>query len=45
MEDIVELNVGGTHFTTTRSTLSKEPDSMLARMFAGDMRQHGEVLH
>ncbi len=37
MEEIVELNVGGTHFTTTRSTLSKEPDSMLARMFAGDM--------
>ncbi len=37
MEEIVELNVGGTHFTTTRSTLSKEPDSMLARMFAGVM--------
>ncbi len=29
----VTLNVGGRYFTTTRSTLMKEPDSMLARMF------------
>lgn len=33
--DWIVLNVGGTRFTTTRSTLiSKEPSSMLARMFA-----------
>ncbi|CAH1784254.1 unnamed protein product [Owenia fusiformis] len=33
----VTLNVGGKHFTTTRSTLtSKEPTSMLARMFANE---------
>ncbi len=32
--DWVTLNVGGTYFTTTRSTLTtKEPESMLARMF------------
>ncbi|KAF7242182.1 BTB/POZ domain-containing protein KCTD9, partial [Varanus komodoensis] len=32
--DWITLNVGGRYFTTTRSTLvSKEPDSMLARMF------------
>ena len=37
MEEVVELNVGGAYFTTTRSTLCKEPSSMLARMFAGDM--------
>lgn len=35
--DWITLNVGGKHFTTTRSTLvAKEPLSMLARMFAGD---------
>ena len=34
--DWITLNVGGRLFTTTRSTLTtKEPDSMLARMFAG----------
>lgn len=33
----VTLNVGGRCFTTSRSTLTtKEPDSMLARMFAHD---------
>ena len=32
--DWINLNVGGTNFSTTRSTLTtKEPDSMLARMF------------
>ena len=28
------LNVGGERFVTTRSTLTKDSDSMLARMFA-----------
>ena len=37
MGEVVELNVGGAYCTTTRSTLCKEPSSMLARMFAGDM--------
>ncbi|KAJ3270300.1 BTB/POZ domain-containing protein kctd14 [Borealophlyctis nickersoniae] len=32
--DIVTLNVGGRLFTTTRSTLSRYPDSMLARLAA-----------
>lgn len=35
--DWVTLNVGGKYFTTSKSTLTtKEPDSMLARMFAAD---------
>ena len=33
MADWVTLNVGGTKFTTTRATLTSDPDSMLARMF------------
>ncbi|KAG1678694.1 BTB/POZ domain-containing protein KCTD9 [Nymphon striatum] len=33
----ITLNVGGQYFTTTKSTLlTKEPNSMLARMFASD---------
>ena len=32
---VVDLNVGGRHFTTHLSTLTKEPDSMLAAMFSG----------
>ena len=32
--DVVQLNVGGVHFTTTKSTLSAEPRSMLAAMCA-----------
>ncbi|CAG9794801.1 unnamed protein product [Diatraea saccharalis] len=37
VSDWITLNVGGKHFTTTRSTLvAKEPLSMLARMFAED---------
>ena len=35
---VVELNVGGTTYATTRSTLCKHPDSMLARMFEGDLQ-------
>lgn len=33
--NIVNLNVGGTKFTTTLSTLTKTPNSMLAAMFSG----------
>jgi BTB/POZ domain-containing protein KCTD7/14 len=29
-DEIVELNVGGTHYTTTVTTLSAFPESMLA---------------
>ncbi|KAI1289492.1 BTB/POZ domain-containing protein KCTD9 [Halotydeus destructor] len=37
LSDWITLNVGGRRFTTTLSTLTtKEPDSMLARMFARD---------
>ena len=36
--EVVELNVGGRLFTTTRSTLSKHAGSMLAAMFSGDMQ-------
>ncbi|CAH2242588.1 BTB/POZ domain-containing protein KCTD9 [Pararge aegeria] len=37
VSDWITLNVGGKHFTTSRSTLLvKEPLSMLARMFADD---------
>ncbi|XP_052824784.1 BTB/POZ domain-containing protein KCTD21-like [Octopus bimaculoides] len=34
-EDIVNLNVGGTHYSTTRSTLCQYADSMLGTMFSG----------
>ena len=34
--NIIELNVGGRKFTTTRDTLCKDTDSMLAAMFSGD---------
>ncbi len=36
---VIKLNVGGKYFTTTRSTLCKFSDSMLARMFSdsGDL--------
>lgn len=34
---VIELNVGGHHFITTRTTLCKHANSMLARMFSGDM--------
>lgn len=32
---VIDLNVGGFTFTTTQSTLTKEPGSMLALMFEG----------
>lgn len=37
-EEIVDLNVGGRYFTTTRSTLCKYSGSMLAAMFGGDLQ-------
>lgn len=33
--DIVRLNVGGVHYTTTKSTLLRFPNSMLGAMFNG----------
>ena len=32
---IVKLNVGGSHFTTSLQTLTRDPNSMLAAMFSG----------
>ncbi|XP_067678327.1 uncharacterized protein [Haliotis asinina] len=32
---VIDLNVGGRHLTTSLSTLTKYPDSMLAAMFSG----------
>ena len=32
---VIPLNVGGCHFVTTLSTLTKDKDSMLAAMFSG----------
>ena len=34
-DDVIDLNVGGKHFTTRRSTLCLPKDSMLAAMFSG----------
>lgn len=34
---VVDLNVGGIRFTTTIDTLTREPESMLARMFGGEL--------
>jgi hypothetical protein len=36
---IVELNVGGVFYTTSLSTLVKEPDSLLGQMFTGKSKQ------
>ena len=33
MNDIIELDVGGARFETSRQTLLHDPGSMLARMF------------
>merc|ERR1719495_922853 len=35
---IVDLNVGGILYTTTIDTLTKDPDSMLFKMFSSDLR-------
>jgi hypothetical protein len=35
--DLVQVNVGGVLYTTTRSTLIRYPDSMLGAMFRGDI--------
>lgn len=35
-EVMVELNVGGTPFETSRSTLTQQPDSFLARLVSGN---------
>ena len=32
-ESVIDLDVGGTRFRTTRQTLLSDPDSMLAKMF------------
>jgi hypothetical protein len=32
---IIGLNVGGTYFSTSLSTLCHDPNSMLAKMFSG----------
>ncbi|CAM9752186.1 unnamed protein product, partial [Heterosigma akashiwo] len=34
-QKIVRLNVGGSKFTTSKTTLTAQPDSMLSRMFSG----------
>lgn len=34
--EIVELNVGGVFYTTSISTLTKEPDSLLGQIFEGE---------
>lgn len=33
--DVVKLNVGGHYFTTSLQTLTKDPNSMLGKMFSG----------
>ena len=35
--DVINLNVGGVKFVTTRGTLTKFCDSMLATMFGSDL--------
>ena len=35
MADTIKLNVGGVLYQTTKDTLTKDPDSMLASMFSG----------
>ncbi len=38
MDEVIGLNVGGKIYTTSRSTLTKYPESMLARMFNGSLQ-------
>ena len=33
VESVIDLDVGGTRFRTSRQTLLSDPDSMLAKMF------------
>ena len=40
MEDLVTLNVGGCLYTTTVTTLTTYPDSMLGSMFSGRCPSH-----
>ncbi|XP_072035078.1 BTB/POZ domain-containing protein KCTD15-like [Amphiura filiformis] len=35
MDEVINLNVGGRIYTTSRSTLTRYPDSMLGAMFSG----------
>ena len=35
--EIISLNVGGTLYTTSRSTLTRYPESMLGAMFGGNL--------
>lgn len=37
-EQLVTLNIGGKHYTTYRSTLTKYPQTLLGRMFADDQK-------
>ena len=37
MAEPISLNVGGVRYTTSMSTLTRYPDSMLGRMFCGDL--------
>ncbi|CAL69870.2 BTB domain-containing protein [Caenorhabditis elegans] len=39
VEDVITLNVGGTMYTTTRSTLSKETDTLLANIASGSLSE------
>ena len=43
MDQIINLNVGGKLYTTSLSTLTKYPDSMLGRMFSGDLPSTKDV--
>ena len=38
--DVITLDVGGTIYKTTRTTLTRYPDSMLGAMFSGRHKLH-----
>ena len=44
MTDQVTLNVGGQTFDTTRSTLTKDPHSMLAKIAMYDLETHSAFI-